>query len=961
MRKTRILASLLCIMMIVCSLPMIQASAAVGDTYADVSAILGFQAEKRDNLSYNFEGALTAPAGSTTNVYNRAATATAAGITGTVNYGTEGIEFVSEDTTIWYTFAAKANPYKEGTATVITFKFPSASDKLNIQFNNPHTASTRVYSDVTATQIKSNGSSASTAAYSFGTDWNDIMYVLKSTGYQIYVRKTAEGGAWTLLQDIVGYRTGATSGFMSLSTVAGTDGTIIKSMTTYGRKYASEESITGVIGADAIVKEPGADFKFTEGFTTATGVTTPNGAEYDNTNGLDLTAVDAAIGKASWRYLPANGYSPFNSSDALVFKAKIPAGGALNVQAYVPITVDGAAVVSRVYMDINETKATLSAASSNGSFAPGNDWVEYMVIKNGSTGLKLYVKSDNLTNGEWVLNSTINDGSYKSGGGVGTGIAFYSTCTDTDGNGTATTHTGAYVQYCTVYQAVETYDSMDTILGGVTGSTHDHVFDANSSFANTPAPTTANPDAVRNSYMSVTGFTSDANGLTLVDAADTTSTFKYGPFTKSSPLNTKAFWSSTTTYAPQAFYIQAKGGFALSASGPNGLGRIYMVATVGSNLVVNQDSVSVSVPVTLQDEDVEYLFVPNNRTEDTNVTAAGYTLYIKGAATTNGKWWKVREGAYNGASTNYSSHCITFSCVTGHIKRTKTLSLNASVAEENTIPDGADYLWVNEGFGETPAYTNKYDTHIAYTDGNAVFPSTDEVGSLTYAINGASLPIGGYVEFRVQYSGAATYTVGDGTSYVSIAQYSDYGGVTSNTAGTITGYTGDGNSSWRTWRVVRTDAGYTVYSKADGDSGWFNHGTDAGKANATNQIAIKFSERNDGGTGDSKLDYIKVYAPAPTGVLTLTDGYSVKAVTDGATLAYEGTLRAIVNEETGKLLVVAYNGNDMVTAQIVNVADIVDNSVFVDAKVSGATKVKVFLWDSFSGLNRKTPAVTLNL
>lgn len=949
MKKTRILASLLCIMMIVCALPVMQASAAVGDTFASIDQILGFQSVELARASYNFVGGLNAPAGSTTNVYYRNPD-----ITGTVAYGENGMSFVPNGTsTIWHTTPAGAiTPYVPETATVVKAQFADADDIFVIQFNhwnNPNVASAqrlRAYIEVYPTYVSSSGSSGGrSASFDFGTDEFEMMYVPLAEGHQIYARKGND--AWTLLLDVEGYRSGSTSGLVAISSK--TD-VVIKSMKTYGKYVSPEEKIATVLGEEAVVVNPSLDFQFTQsGFTTPANVTAPTGTVYGTTNGLDLTNIQGKLAQASWRYLPWQGYCVFDHGKALVFKVKIPSDGALNIQAYVPVPVNGVSTVARLYLDINASRVSLSSGSQVAPFAPGNDWVEYMVTRNGTTGLKVYAKSP-ATGDEWLLINQIADGSYKSGGGTGTGLAYYSTCTDT-GNGTGTTHAGAYIGYTTLYTAAEKdIDTMEEILGGVTGSTYELAFDETTSFANTNG---------RVGFSGADNFTTDAEGLTLKDPADTSSKIKYGPFSKWSPLNSTTIWN-TGTYIPQALYVKAKGGFLLDATGTNGNGRIYFLVQSNGNVIQNQDIKTYSLPIVVNDEWVEYLFVPNGRTENTDVTALGYATYIKGATTTNGKWRKIGDGSFYKVSDSMSNtNQLGFTQVTGHIKLVRTLSLNASFADSAIIPAGADYLYVNEDFSDHPGYGNYAASaeHVVYENGSAKAVCTTKSGKLAIRFNNVIIPVGGYAEFRTRYSGTGEYYFHDGEKVVGILQQSDYGTVTGGI-----GFSGNTNNSWRTWRIVRTADGYTVYSKCDTDTGWFRSTLNAGDAStAAAQSFFQFSMRNDGGTGDSQIDYFKVYGPAPTGVMTLTDGYSTMVLNNGDALTYKNTLRAIVSEDNAKLLVISYVGNDLKAAQIVNAADMINDSKTFDVRGTGVTKVKVFLWDGLSKMNPLTPAVTLNL
>lgn len=676
---------------------------------------------------------------------------------------------------------------------------------------------------------------------------------------------------------------------------------------------------------------PVDEFYFDGDYQVTDDITVKGELAFSDENGLTLA------GNTSWKYTPSTGYTPL-SEDAWAVGVQIPIGGKSAIQATNP-NGNGRAYVEltdksiAVYTGDGSTTA-VAEENTYFSYVPGTSYAEYLLTLNDAGGYSVYIKSETETEGEWKLYAATEG--WRSGASTGLSIS------GVDGTN------GCQVKYTATYQvAAADYNSIDAILGGPTGSTYSFDFDENSSFANTSG---------RDGFKSTSGYTTDADGLTLVSATDTSSAFVFGPFSSYSPLNSQTIWS-TTTYFPQALYLKAKGNFNLRTPGPNGYGRVYMNVTTDSGLFLKTGSVIESNSVIIEDEWTEYLFVPNGRTVNTDVTADGYSLYVKAEKSTGGKWVKAMNGGFDGAGSGYGSTRITFSGVTGHIKSVRTMAISGSASYADATPDGATCLYLDEDFDAEPVWGNKSATHVVYENGNAVFPSTSTTGKIKFDANDVVIPVGGYAEFRTQYSGVEEITLYDGAKYIYILQQSDYGslpGITKNTASA--GYTGNNNSSWRTWRVVRSEAGYTVYSKADGDTGWYIHGTGTGTSSTESpKIRFVYSGRNDGDTGDSKIDYLRVCGPAPTQTLTLTDGYTTNELSDNSLLAYPDSFRAIVSGASGSLIFSGYDKNNcLVSADIRTVDGTITPEVelFDTTTSDDIVKVKVFLWD-LETLDRK--------
>ncbi len=531
----------------------------------------------------------------------------------------------------------------------------------------------------------------------------------------------------------------------------------------------------------------------------------------------------------------------------------------------------------------------------------------------------------------------------------GYNIGFGLDCTNSS-KGITFIGTNANVGYAASYKgyATYTYNSVDEILGMTTGSTYAFDFDENTNLANSAGRV----------GFTAEGYQAVEDGLTLVDPADETTKFTFAPFGNYSPLNGTTNWASDT-YVPQALYLKAKGGFNLLTPGPNAYGRIDMNVTVGREVEIASKTKTYSFPVTIENEWTEYLVVPNNLTPNTHVAADGYSLYIKGEAATGGVWYKAKDYGFENPTSNYSSYGLSFYKVTGNIKSVRMLSIGSSVADSATVPANGTIAYLNEEFDAMPNYPSMSTQGEIGEVGTMVFPTTNS--SMDFKLSGVEIPVGGYAEFRVQHDGIASYRFYDGEKVVTITQQSDYGVITDGV-----GYCGSSNTTWRTWRFVRSEEGYNVYSKADGDTGWVSHATNAGDTSDKDAlIHLNFGTRNGSDpegtiiTGESKLDYIKVYGPAAD-ALTLIDGYTTRVLADGDTMIYPEAIRVQVAAEEGNLLMASYNGKVIVDVQVIDVAtEMTDGATTLDLTQTSGSSVRFFLWDGYDKIEALADDITL--
>lgn len=680
------------------------------------------------------------------------------------------------------------------------------------------------------------------------------------------------------------------------------------------------------------------NFDFTNNFNQTDSITMPAGASYDNTNGLNMPKGTYS----TWKYFPSNlaaqGWSPLVYG-AYTARVKVDAGGKVELiacayyqhgRSFVIINQEGVTVFSSAD---NATMASGQSVVPNvNNYVPGSDWNDVVVVANAgaanaANGYSVYMKK--ATEDEFTL--VCSTGSYRSNGGwKGTGLSIA-------GN-------DAYVARAVMLEGTDTakapvYDSIEEIMGGPVATTHNAEFDG--SFD----PTAWSRQGKLTSPSNVSY--SDANGLEMFDTAES-ATWNYYVYSGWSPFSQQAPWSA---YVPQAVYFQAKGALNVQFRGPGNAGRFYIDLAPNSNIGTGGGTATEHYAVANDGGWMEFLVVPK-----ADSTATGYSLYAKGGST-NGKWTKVattsnwRGGGGNATGFNF----FTNKQGTGAIKTVRCYA--PAVAEAATIPETADYLWFNDDMDVAAPYGNVNDDAVVYANGYANFPT--EEGNITYNANYAAIPVGGYAEFKTRTNGFAEYSAMDGTTSVNISLNKDYGEITGGT-----GYLAELNkTTWRTYRIVRSESGYSIYSKLDSDNAWLAHATNASVA-GNGEIGMKFrfhTHQNGASVGSGQMDYLKIYGPAPTDTVTLTDGVGTKVVGDGDTIGYGSTLRPIITGvESGKLLLASYSGNNMVKAQILNVEDLEDQDFFAVAG-SGVDTIKVFLWDGFNGLNRLAPVTTLHI
>ena len=947
MKKMRWLASLLCMMMVVCSIPGMQVFAALGDTDASIASILGVDTAINVydvQVDADFDG--TDVADVTT-----ATTYTDDGVQVDANGGT----WVLAPTTDFYTnthalvlklkvgSGDRLRIYTEAAARANTGS--STASRTNILL-----ADNRVYYNVSGTVI----GSIDGEEFNTGNDWFELMVLHKESTAEIYVKSSSTGNAWTKLDftsDLL-YQQGHAGTtkdhhfYIAKDSDASADAvSYLKSVTAYQEKTAFA-SVAEATGWDYAGKK--YEQIMSTGFTSSDLASATTATTYTE-DGVQLSQA-----QPTWVLAPTTDF--YTNTHAVVLKLKMGSGDRITIYTEAGArTNTGSSTASRTKIlladnRIYNTVPSTEAGTIDGAiFQPGTDWFELMIVHNDTTA-DFYVKNA-ATNNLWKKLVYSVDPQYEQGhAGTAKDHHFYISKNTGDTYAGVTTS----LKSISVYQAGEAFNSIEEVV-----ESSNLAAPYNWNFANSTITAYTRTSGGTATYPS--GAENTAEGLDLSET-NGTDVWNYYATTSWSPLNT----GSTSSMIPRALYTKVKGNISISTVAPNATKLVTLSSIPGTVL---DASGGTAYDIIAPDNDwMEYLFVP------TTLNGALTDIYVKSATVTDGKWVHILTTSSTAVENASGMYGISFSG-TGVVAGFKAIDYNAAlvVAEANTLPADASYLYFGEEFDAEPTYANDGSNGvITYSGGYANAPvvgsgnttSTAPKGNGQINFNGLTIPVGGYAEFKSKSNGSQAFIFYDGTNRMYVGANKDYNtidqGATSVSGGM---YMADTDNVWRTYRVVRTANGYSVYSTVDGDSGWRVHSLEGFKANTTAaKVNFQYQAACDGvSDGTGQLDYLRVYGPAPSAPLTLTDGYNTTTVAEGATLSYPASLRAIVNEDAGKLLVVTYKGNDMLKAQIVNVEDMANKSAILDARGTDATKVKVFLWDSFSGLNRKTPVVTLNL
>ncbi len=665
---------------------------------------------------------------------------------------------------------------------------------------------------------------------------------------------------------------------------------------------------------------------FTDNFSTDKltlgTLTAGDSVTYNNTDGAVFTS-QAVMYYSATNKLQSY-WSPLNLG-AWGFRFKLNSNGWLISSA----TTDWSVGLSEI--TFAPTYITISTATEQtkvNDFTCGTDWNDALIIKD---------------------NPETNDGIYSLWMKKATDSAYtkiYTVTSAAADNGYWKTYgarfdaQNASVAYSTCFQGIDVggvYDSVEDIMGGSVATLYNFDMNNTSFGIGMIAADTDSEGIYHNGSYTADGWTNGTDWK----------------FLAAKGVNWSPLMADQTNRTAVAFSAKVgKNGFVAQGRKPGGNGRYYYYLASGQAVSCSASTITYSSTLKLDSNWADYLITADS-------TGNGTALYMKSATLTDGKW-VLLSSASDFYSCSVANRGLAFynpgkDCL---VKNVKVYTSDVKV-DAATIPTGATELMYEENFDERPAYGNPDGSGLSYENGNLLVTEESGATSQGFWFN-MEIPKGGYAEFKTNIGDTIpNLYVFDGSTSLQLYLRPSYGVLYASSSFNM--WIGDGNTSYRKWRIARnTDGTYSVYCNVDGDTGWYAIKENiAGKpVGNSKHIRIDGAASATGGAGVVKFDYMKVYGPAITDALTLTDGHGTVIPAEGAKLTFPNALRAIVKADTGKLLVATYTGDNMLKAQIVDVASIADDQVFVNAKVSGGNKIKVFYWDSFTKLNNLKSVAT---
>ncbi len=949
MKKTRVLAALLCVMMLVCVFPVIQVSA-VGVNDADLLEAIG------KVMGYGY--AVSAQNNSTWAVANmdfgngftQPDTVTAEeGIT----YDENGIKFPAgsaEDIGKTWTYfeVVNENIYtnNRGWSPLCAYRHYSFRFKLDEggQLENYATrtwGTDNIGVDFTATPEKieflSNGvvvnnPDKTPVDYAPGTEWNDVLvkHIINSDGsltlklgYEIWMKKASES-EFTML--------GAGASFTSNVADWATEGLkfvgkgasvkhVVTAMPYTGTYYNSIEEI---IGSDAILD---VNVSFDESYVKEDYGAEATGTEYSDENGAFLPG-----GGGAWYYYPVKpkdppSYTPLENGSVYA-KMQIPEGGSVVFQVNKPNADTGRAYITIApeYLQIDN-----SSGNTKSTFIPGTDWVEYLV-KDNNGNYEVYAKREG-NNEKWLL--------------IGTSTGYRSI--QTHGINLTGLGTGVYVKELKTFtDSTKFAATIEDIVGGPVATTYN--FELNESYN---MNLTYNEDDVpvgitHNGTYTADGWKGEKWNFLPKDG--------WTPLENAGDVMAVYFQARIPESDTDGFNIQ----------GHTTKGRFY--------INVKPDAMAYSNAPTRK---IEHAFSPGNDWAEYLITqhnnGAGYALYMKSETVTANKWARilytmdVEETTSAGSSAAYSRRGLDFND-NGQtlLKNVKIYSTYKSVGDANTKPATATDLLYEESFDVAPTYKNLIADGVTYENGNMVLTETYDKQAQA-VIKNTGIPVGGYAEFRIKVGDTQpTINFYDGEKVFTIFNRVNYGQVQSSSSTLL--YSSEAGDTCRTWRVVHNANGtYSAYSQADGDTAWYvaQSGV-AGKAvPGIPQIKITGTLGYDDSTdGVTELEYLKIFGPAPeTGIMTLSDGYGTKMLSDGDSVTCPEEIRINVQMSDKEQTILVAETKNGVLKKLASVPVSAGSGIFTTSYEAedNTADLKVFLWDGFGKMTAHTNKVSLTI
>ncbi len=521
-------------------------------------------------------------------------------------------------------------------------------------------------------------------------------------------------------------------------------------------------------------------------------------------------------------------------------------------------------------------------------FSPGTEWVEYLIVKT-STGIKVYASRESFLYGRWVLVlETIGvNTSYASSIG---GIHFQGT---------------GYISSMDIYNtSASVFDSAESVMGNSGATIYD--FRMNENF-------------IKSEGLTYTGtYAYGEDGLTL-----TSGSWKFLP-----SANWYALGKNNAVFL-RTKMVDPTNTVTVRLSNESGTAKIQLTSTG----ITAYSAIGAARKLTSFSgmEWIDYLILQNQ--------LGGYSVYATNDSLSN--WYKVAETEdYPESSDGGMGVEISGS---GIVQAVKQFEISGAITDAGAKPTNAKTAYYQEEFFDLPTeQSNVIIQNGMVEEGNLI------VTNGSYSVKNGGIPLGGYAEFRVFADGAFEMTTSDGEKGISLtAQNGNY---TLSAVSTQSLAMGDGGNEFRTWRIIRNNNGtYSGYCKADGENAWYPAFLNiTGKT--ISSVPVTSLNVSD---GTMNCDYLMLYGPTKNEALILTDGYGTKVLSSGEKYQYHDSIRALVTldeTESRTILFAEYVRGALShweRKEIPPGGGVV--SVPYAAK-NTAADIKVFLWDSLSGM-----------
>ncbi len=437
MKKSRILAALLCVMMVLTTIPMFVL--AEDATYSTIEDVVGFDLLAKKTFAFTDANAESLYLGSSNGVESAGAT-----------FDFEnGLNLVATDevpTPRWR--IGSQNSSSLGKRNVIYFRLKvEAESSMNLYFHVPDTTADQdAYEVIITPEAVTQGRySQGTQMSNFvpGTDFVEYLAVDREDGNGMFVyAKSADqyDGKWVCVLNL----TTCNGSLSSTSEVYFSGVGFVQELVLYTR-FDMYQTVEEVVGGDLWANR---DYDFTA--PDAASLYSGSGSGFDSGEvSFDGQSGMILSGSAPrWRFGSGNS-SSLGADKAIYFRLKVEEGQLMTLYFHVPDTTADQDAYEVIITPEAVTQGLYSQGVQLSTFIPGTDFVEYLAVdREDGSGLLIYAKDDSQYDGKWVavLNENVCNGNLSSSSEV------YFT-----GNGA--------VQKVTTYSALDTFESIPEITG----------------------------------------------------------------------------------------------------------------------------------------------------------------------------------------------------------------------------------------------------------------------------------------------------------------------------------------------------------------------------------------------------------------------------------------------------------------------------------------------------------------